>query len=453
MRTLAKKMAALLLITAMMMSSVPTVLADTDLELGSLAIVVNTGGDSVLVRAGAGYDYTVLATVPEGEGVTVLDGPFAGADGSYWYEIDAVGTVGYIFARFLALPGNAPAITASSGGASSDSYSSVISGTGGDGARMRDGASIGAAIVFVVAENEAVTVLDGPLNSDGYAWYPISYQGVVGYVAGDFLGSGTAVTFEAQTTPRNTPSFQYGAHVEVSGTGGDDLRLRSDYGLDSDIIGHAAPGTVLAVTEGPYWDSAGNGWYGVDFDGQYGYVASGYLGWTKAGLSARHALVANTAPAVAAPTEVQKPAEVQKVSAPAPAPPAAPEPPSSASRGQAIVNVAMRYLGYAYVYAGASPSGFDCSGFTMYVTNLAIGRGIGRTVGSQLGAGSAVGAKNLEPGDLVFFENTYQAGLSHVGIYIGGGQMIHAGSERTGVVISNIWDSYWGPKYVGARRL
>ena len=135
--------------------------------------------------------------------------------------------------------------------------------------------------------------------------------------------------------------------------------------------------------------------------------------------------------------------------APAPVPQA---PPSNTSRGQTIVNVAMRYLGYSYVWGGASPSGFDCSGFTMYILDRAIGLGIGHDLGGQVAAGVPVNPKNLEIGDLVFFENTYEPGLSHVGIYIGGGQMVHAGSERTGVVISNIWDAYWGPKFYAARR-
>jgi cell wall-associated NlpC family hydrolase len=142
---------------------------------------------------------------------------------------------------------------------------------------------------------------------------------------------------------------------------------------------------------------------------------------------------------------------VEPVSVAAAPPPAAP--PSNSSRGQKLVNVAMRYIGYPYAWGGASPGGFDCSGFTSYVAGSALGIGMGRTVDSQVGVGVAVNSKDLEPGDLVFFVNTYQAGLSHVGIYIGGGQMIHAGSERTGVTISNIWDAYWGPKFYAARRI
>ena len=58
----------------------------------------------------------------------------------------------------------------------------------------------------------------------------------------------------------------------------------------------------------------------------------------------------------------------------------------------------------------------------------------------------------LQPGDIVVFANTYRAGLSHTGIYVGDGQFVHAANERTGVVVSNLWDSYWGPRFVGASR-
>ena len=446
MRTLAKKLAALLFATAILASSAPSVFADFDLDAGGTAVVAYTGGESVMVRAGTGTDFPVITSAPEGAAVTIIAGPFESLDGTYWYGLSYQGTIGYIMADFLALPGNAPAIpvtAATPSAAGGGGYTMHITGTGGDGARIRDGAGVSYAIVLQAVEDATIEVIGSPRNGDGYAWYPVSYLGYTGWVAGDFLGSGSgaaAQTVTAQSTPRSTPSLESGAHVQVSGTGGEDLRIRQWYGLDGAIVGHAGPGEVLSVLDGPYWDAVGNGWYAVDYDGFSGYASAGFLSWTSAGLSAR-TIVAASVPAVAAPAPVAQP-----VSAPA-------APVSNTSRGQSLVNVAMRYLGYSYAWGGASPSGFDCSGFTSYVASSALGVGLGRTVASQVGAGTAVNPKNLEPGDLVFFVNTYEPGLSHVGIYIGGGQMIHAGSERTGVVISNIWDSYWGPKFYAARRL
>lgn len=455
MRTLAKKVAALILATAILASTAPSVFADFDLEAGGNAVVAYTGGESVKVRAGTGTDFDAITTAPEGAVVTIVAGPFESLDGTYWYGLSYQGTIGYIMADFLALPGNAPAIpvsAASSPISGGGGYSSIITGTGGDGARIRDGASLASAVVIYAVENAQVDIIGSPLNSDGYAWYPVSYLGSIGWVAGDFLGSGSAAAMPvvAQTA---TPSFALGAHIQVSGTGGDDLRIRESVGLDGSIVGHVGPGEVLSVLDGPLWDAVGNSWYAVDYDGLSGYASAGFLNWTSNGLTARSIVAASVsapaapAPAIAAPAPVSV---AEQVSAPAPAPVA---PPSNTGRGQSLVNVAMRYLGYSYAWGGSSPSGFDCSGFTKYVASSALGVGLGSTVASQIGVGSAVNPKNLEPGDLVFFVNTYEAGLSHVGIYIGGGQMIHAGSERTGVVISNIWDSYWGPKFYAARRL
>jgi cell wall-associated NlpC family hydrolase len=70
----------------------------------------------------------------------------------------------------------------------------------------------------------------------------------------------------------------------------------------------------------------------------------------------------------------------------------------------------------------------------------------------QLASGPRVDADELEPGDVLVFANTYRAGLSHTGIYIGDGQFVHAADETHGVIVSALWDSYWGPRLVGASR-
>jgi peptidoglycan DL-endopeptidase CwlO len=111
-----------------------------------------------------------------------------------------------------------------------------------------------------------------------------------------------------------------------------------------------------------------------------------------------------------------------------------------------VVGIAMRYLGVPYVWGGASPSGFDCSGFVQYVF-AQVGVSLPHNAAMQYGYGSAVSMSQLQPGDLVFFY-----GLGHVGIYIGGGQFIHAPHTGDVVKISSL-SGYYASNFVGARRL
>ena len=142
-----------------------------------------------------------------------------------------------------------------------------------------------------------------------------------------------------------------------------------------------------------------------------------------------------TASATPTPTPAREPA-------PAPAAPA------DASRGAQVVAIAMRYLGVPYKWGGDSPStGFDCSGFTMYVF-AQIGVSLPHYAAAQYGLGRPVAKSELAPGDLVFF-----SGLGHMGMYIGGGNFIH--SPRTGdvVKISSLSEPYRVANWVGARRI
>jgi len=143
------------------------------------------------------------------------------------------------------------------------------------------------------------------------------------------------------------------------------------------------------------------------------------------------------------------PAESTKPEEPStPSIPSVPETPGNNSGvGDAIVSTALSKNGCAYVYGGTGPNVFDCSGFAQWVY-AQNGIYIPRTVTSQYYACELVSTP--EPGDLVFF-NTYTF-LGHVGIYIGGGQFIHAGTEDTGVYIADFYASYWQRYYQGAGR-
>lgn len=118
------------------------------------------------------------------------------------------------------------------------------------------------------------------------------------------------------------------------------------------------------------------------------------------------------------------------------------------SRYGGAVAIAMRYLGVPYKWGGASPeSGFDCSGFLMYVFGK-LGVSLPHNAAMQYGLGTAVSKDQLQPGDLVFFD-----GLGHNGMYIGGGQFIHAPHTGDVVKISSLSDYWYARTWVGARRL
>jgi len=119
-----------------------------------------------------------------------------------------------------------------------------------------------------------------------------------------------------------------------------------------------------------------------------------------------------------------------------------------AARYGQVVGIALQYLGIPYVWGGASPStGFDCSGFIMYVF-AQVGVSLPHHAASQFAYGTPVSRDQLAPGDLVFFD-----GLGHAGIYIGGGQFVHAPHTGDVVKISSMYESWYSAGFVGARRL
>ncbi|MDX6532262.1 MAG: peptidoglycan DL-endopeptidase CwlO [Gaiellales bacterium] len=122
-------------------------------------------------------------------------------------------------------------------------------------------------------------------------------------------------------------------------------------------------------------------------------------------------------------------------------------PPPAGTLGQQAAAIAQQYLGVPYVWGGASPSGFDCSGLVMYVY-AQLGVSLPHYTGSQWSSGPHVDRSQLAAGDLVFFY-----GLGHVGIYIGGGLFVHAPHTGDVVKISNMNDSWYSSAYDGAVRI
>jgi peptidoglycan DL-endopeptidase CwlO len=138
------------------------------------------------------------------------------------------------------------------------------------------------------------------------------------------------------------------------------------------------------------------------------------------------------------------PGPVSAATAPVPATSGAPAPPA---RYGGVVGIAMQFLGTPYRWGGAAPGGFDCSGLVMYVY-AQVGVSLPHNAAAQYGYGTPVSKADLQPGDLVFFN-----GLGHNGIYIGGGQFIHAPHTGDVVKISSLSQDWYASTWVGARRL
>ena len=178
------------------------------------------------------------------------------------------------------------------------------------------------------------------------------------------------------------------------------------------------------------------GWYKVKYDGQIGYIRSDLVTLTEV------------------PYENSGSSNTYGKSSSGSSSSSSSSGSSNASLGQQIAATAKKYIGCAYIFGGTSPSGFDCSGFVQYIYKL-YGYNLYRTADVQLNNGYSVSRSNLQPGDLVFFANTYNttAAASHVGIYIGDGQFVHAANSYYGVKTDYLSTDYYNSRYVGARRI
>ncbi len=392
--------------------------ADTSLTAGEQAVVSHTNGDGVNVRDAAGYGGQIIFALPEGTEVNVTGGPAQAGDGSTWYQVSAYGIEGWVISDYL---------SSADGHASYQGVLTVV-GTDGNGLRLRGGAGTDSATLTILPEGAQVTVVGADVNDGaGNTWANVSYNGTAGYASKAYLTTGgEPAAAGGGGAPAAVSGVSVGGNAEVSGTNGDGLNLRSDASYGAGIVAVAPEGSVVHVIDGAKTDGDGNVWWGVDFGGTTGWMSADYL------------IPTDKAPSAGAAPQS---ADMQLAST------------AASSIGDQIVSVAMQYVGYPYVWGGTTPAGFDCSGFIYYVVNQVTGGGFPRGMDGQVASGSYVDPNDLRPGDIVFQQNTYQWGLSHVGIYIGNGQMVNAANESTGVTINNIWDSYWGPRYYTARRI
>ena len=277
------------------------------------------------------------------------------------------------------------------------SAASVGAGTvNTDALRLREEASTSSTILATASKGDTVVVLEDA----GNGWYKVDYKSVEGYMSADYV----TVATKADVT------IGYG----LVQTGGSTLNVRSGPGTSYGKVTSLNNGAVVTIV------GIDNGWYKIKTSGgAIGYVSSDYMVTCKDSAGSRGDGTVT---------------------------------PAASSLGQQVVDYAKQFLGVPYVYGGNGPNSFDCSGFTTYVYRH-FGYTLNRTATGQLSNGVSVSKSELQPGDLVFFKDGGSKPVSHVGIYIGGGQFIHASTSTYEVRINDLTSGYYNNVYVYARRI
>lgn len=308
--------------------------------------------------------------------------------------------------------------------------------------RLRSEPNTSCSTLTLAPRNECVVVLD--LSGD---WYKVNYNLQVGYMHRSYLSVLTRENAEL-------------GNGRITGTS---VNLRS---------GPSTSHSVLTVTQKDamcYIIGVNNGWYKVIYNGTTGYISSTYVALTEIPYENqsssnspkyfRHGKAIGSIPSVSGGS-VGSAANSGSATGSSVGSALSSGSASGGSWGNTTVSVsgsdilaeAQKYLGIHYVYGGASPAGFDCSGFVYYVLKQ-VGISAYRTPADQYRQGTYIEKSDLQVGDIVFFAGTAASGISHVGIYAGGGQFIHSPNSRSSVSYSDLTSGYWAEHYYGARRM
>ena len=252
-------------------------------------------------------------------------------------------------------------------------------------------------------------------------WLKISYNGQVAYISANCLSNTEVKKPVVEKKQENTVQSQaYTGWVNTAA-----LNVRSGASTSYSIIGSYTMGDKVS-------GQLANGWLKVNYNGRSGYISANLL----------------------SSKEVAKPQQVvdnNKTNNNAIGQQTATQRPQVSASGQAAANIARQFVGYPYVWGGASPSGFDCSGLVYYAYKQ-IGVNLNRNSAAQFSNGYSVGINNLQPGDLVFFNQS--GSIDHVGMIVDyNGNYVHAVSPGVGVQIGNIYNSWSQRVFAGARRI
>lgn len=291
-----------------------------------------------------------------------------------------------------------------------DANSSVSGYVNCDVINVRQKADLKSAVIGTLYAN---TAIEGTREGD---WIRFDFHGSTGYVYAGLIGS-----TKIEVSPDNTPKSAEKARQEEEAK---KPKARAGYvNVVSNV--RRGPGTnyeiITTFGVNRYIEGVeSDGWVKFDYDGQEAYISSVLLSDEK--------------------IAVQEPSQ----------PSGSQEAPSGSY--SSIAEFARAQVGKPYVYACSGPDAFDCSGLVLRAYSN-IGIYLPHSAESQSGYGYAVSMDNLQPGDMLFYTTDGSGTVSHVGIYVGDGMMVHASAPGIGVIMTNIYDNWYQSRFMGARRL
>ena len=358
---------------------------------------------SLRVRTGPSTSHTTVGSVTKGQVVQVV------GEVQDWFKINYAGQTAYVSKDYVTKGGSSDNATQGNN-QNNNQNNNVTVQTGGTyvvnatSLRVRTGPATYHSVIGGVLNGTTLNVI----GSEG-SWFKVNYQGKTGYVSSEF----TKFVKGGTTTPEQPEKPNQGAigdyYINASA-----LNVRSGEGTNYRIIGALPQGQKVQVI------SENFGWSKINYNGQTGYVGTRYLSKTPVG-----GAVDNK------PNNNQNNNQNNNN--------------NNSGDSSSILAYAKSMQGVPYVWGGTSANGVDCSGYIYHVFNK-----FGHNISRQSVAGywgSLPQTSNPQPGDLIYFKNTYKSGPSHMGIYLGGGSFIQAGD--TGVAIASLSNSYWNSHFLG----